>query len=505
MTIGSAANRQAVDFDITDLSISQGNDLALMSLNYTLSLAPEPSFGFSGGVVSLPGLTVADQIRDATGAKNGANISPLPATVGQPAGHKPLAAATDIIQHKDVPGVQEGVAECLAGALARSIKWLDQEHNLESGKTAQQIFGDLRDLKVGSSGPGATTYEQDVAAKASYLKGLAAKKKKDAVTKVLDLDNAIGAVKGVGETTGVDLITWLRQELPTEDVELHYDGHIITVTGIYKQGGKEYIKYRDDEKQGDNTKGDTAEKTAELIKSGADYNFRRDGVDSKVKVVISESIKDEKPKGVNSSTPTLPSTGNQNGGSYRHEGDNIPSYNTPSGPVTLSNVRHYNFQNINTTPSGDDEIESFNSTLQATAHFQGGSFPMTLTGPVEVLVADRVGNPTGYFDTEILSMTLSSGPIVLPGIGPTEIIIRESPTLPSLGLAGVHDMFDGRYFIDSFFDVFTELSLDGGSSYYASEGSTLVALNVPEPSTLLMGLLGVAVVSAGQARRRFRT
>ena len=501
--IGNASSRQSVDFNLEDLGIFTGGDLSLMDVNFTLTDVPEPAFGATGTVITSLGQTVASLSRDATGAKNGVNPIPLPANIGRPAGQKAIGAATDVIQHKDVPEVQEGRQRCLAGSTARSIKWLDQQHNLMSGKTAQQIYDDLVGLKVGSSGPGSTSYEQDVSAKASYLQGLAAKKRKTAKTKVLDLDNSIGNVKGVDETTGVDLITWLRQELPTEDVELHYDGHIITVTGIYKQDGMEYIKYRDDEKQGPdsntvNNDGDKKEKSAKLTKVGNDYFFREDGAAAshKVKVVISESITPERPEGIDSPLPVVP----PNRGRYALDGGG-PTYLTTFGTVVLTDVQHFGFHNVQTTPLGMDELELFDSTLQAMAQVPGvGLVPLTLTGQVQVLVLDRLSSTTGYFETEMLSMSLSSGPITLPGIGLTEILVQESPTMPSLGLTGIHDMFDGNYFIDSFFDVFTELSLDGGFSYSPALNSERVVLNIPEPCSALIALLGVAMAVCRRSR-----
>jgi hypothetical protein len=63
--------------------------------------------------------------------------------------------------------------------------------------------------------------------------------------------------------------------------------------------------------------------------------------------------------------------------------------------------------------------------------------------------------------------------------------------------------------IDSFFDVFTELSLDGGMSWipnsapngYGPDGSTHVDLYVPEPASFALLALGL-VASAGLIRRR---
>lgn len=95
---------------------------------------------------------------------------------------------------------------------------------------------------------------------------------------------------------------------------------------------------------------------------------------------------------------------------------------------------------------------------------------VTLTGPVETRI--NVGgsdlSTSGLFDTEIVSMSLSGDAGGMP------ILIRESPTMQSAGLHDVTDIGGGLYHIDSFFDVFTELSVDGGQSWTPSEGATHV-------------------------------
>ena len=49
------------------------------------------------------------------------------------------------------------------------------------------------------------------------------------------------------------------------------------------------------------------------------------------------------------------------------------------------------------------------------------------------------------------------------------IMIRESPTLASTGRTTIATLSDG-YLISSFFDVFTEVSLDGGMSWNPAAG-----------------------------------
>jgi len=225
-----------------------------------------------------------NSIRRAQEAK--LNPSSPSAFIGTPAGHKADGAAavapTKVVQHKNVPGVQEGPSQCLAGSFSRSLKWLDQDYdlaNLPDTTSAQTIFGTLTGPPHNVSSP-TTTYAQDVAAKQAYFKSLTPRQ--DEASRPRELH---GPVADVTEETGLDLVDYLYTQLHNADVELHYDTHIVTVTGIYKQGGKTFVKYRDDEHQGDNSKGDAAEKDAELVLTGGKYHFNRnDGfVDGEVR------------------------------------------------------------------------------------------------------------------------------------------------------------------------------------------------------------------------------
>ena len=80
------------------------------------------------------------------------------------------------------------------------------------------------------------------------------------------------------------------------------------------------------------------------------------------------------------------------------------------------------------------------------------------------------------------------------------MLIRESPTLQSLGQTSITDLGGGLFEISSFFDVFTELSLNGGANWTPSTGSGRVDLIAPEPATL--ALLGLGLAGFGLSRRR---
>ena len=156
-----------------------------------------------------------------------------------------------------------------------------------------------------------------------------------------------------------------------------------------------------------------------------------------------------------------------------------------------------------------DEIETFGSKLTAVLEVKvngvsQGIQPITASGPfgsVMTLVQGRNLSPTGVgtFNTEMLKLDLSG-----PGF-----MIRESPTLASTGKTTVTDIGGGLYKIDSFFDVFTELSIDGGRTWmpgHDADGRPLaghVTLEaVPEPSTLVSFVLASFVTFATLRRRR---
>ena len=127
------------------------------------------------------------------------------------------------------------------------------------------------------------------------------------------------------------------------------------------------------------------------------------------------------------------------------------------GGIDLSQPQHKCFQNVQRQDDGaGNEIESFDSIVEAMVDIGSGPMPVMLTGPVTVVVNGKTGNTTGTFDTEIVSMSLTGD------VGGIPVEIRESPSLPSPGETTITDLGGGLYHIDSFFDVFTELSINSG-------------------------------------------
>ncbi len=85
---------------------------------------------------------------------------------------------------------------------------------------------------------------------------------------------------------------------------------------------------------------------------------------------------------------------------------------------------------------------------------------------------------TQIFDTEMLQLDISGGNL------PNGLRIRVSPTRPARGQATVEQV-DGGYRVSSFFDLWTDMSLDGGQTWVPSINPQRVSLNARAPETKL--------------------
>ncbi|HUR19940.1 MAG TPA: HYR domain-containing protein [Vicinamibacterales bacterium] len=152
--------------------------------------------------------------------------------------------------------------------------------------------------------------------------------------------------------------------------------------------------------------------------------------------------------------------------------------------IIISNASHDRFtQNQPPPPPGGSQTHSFGSMVTFDI-FQGGQPPLHVTAPAAVQTAvssTQDSGDTRYFDTEMLSLNISGGSL------PAGVMVRESPTRQSLGKTSVRQVpADGTYRIGSFFDIFTEISTDGGATWFpAVSGPVSVHLNIP---TTVLGI-----------------
>ena len=161
----------------------------------------------------------------------------------------------------------------------------------------------------------------------------------------------------------------------------------------------------------------------------------------------------------------------------------------PPGPcaylgssVAFSNGATLNFLNFENSldcdplpPVGGSTNQLITSTgvLRLT---HGG--PPTLHGGSAVMTVHLFGDPgvnPREFAIELLALDLSG--IALPA----GVRLRESPTLASTGHASVTEGQPGQYHIESFFDVFFELSTDSGQSWHPATTPMHTVLNPAPP------------------------
>jgi hypothetical protein len=130
-------------------------------------------------------------------------------------------------------------------------------------------------------------------------------------------------------------------------------------------------------------------------------------------------------------------------------------FSTQGPPPPLSSFQDYTYDGAMRLVRSTDNGTSFEPVVVTTS----ATVRMTHT------LDDGV---VRYYDTEMLSLQLSGGGLML----------RESPTRASTGRTTIRQV-TGGYQISSFFDVFTELSLDGGNSWTPSSSSIRMEMKLP--------------------------
>jgi hypothetical protein len=151
--------------------------------------------------------------------------------------------------------------------------------------------------------------------------------------------------------------------------------------------------------------------------------------------------------------------------------------------VDVGNPNLHSFTTCTSLPAsvpGATATHAFDAVVDCTISVNGGA-SVPATAPAHVTTLDRYNHtsgPTRFFDTEMLQLDISG----LPG----GMLLRESPTIASPGQTTVQDLGGGNFRIDSFFDVFTELSIDGGATWIPCSTcpghTTLIGQGCPTPS-----------------------
>ncbi|MEY2409114.1 MAG: hypothetical protein QOF48_1784 [Verrucomicrobiota bacterium] len=145
--------------------------------------------------------------------------------------------------------------------------------------------------------------------------------------------------------------------------------------------------------------------------------------------------------------------------------------------IVISNVSHRRFTGGQPPPPpGGVQVHTFDSLVEMDVSQGNGQPLVPASAPAHVSV-QVTGRPDGItFDTEMLALDIAGGTL------PPGVMIRESPTKQSLGQTTVRPV-TGGYMIDSFFDIFTEISLDGGANWSPAQQAGHVELRI-DPTTI---------------------
>jgi hypothetical protein len=159
--------------------------------------------------------------------------------------------------------------------------------------------------------------------------------------------------------------------------------------------------------------------------------------------------------------------------------DDTVSFTVPTlGTLYVRDISLGNLQNPISPPPylGTNYYNPSNTiATMALSVDQQNWFTAEASGPASMTISNTtaVGSTTSTFDTEMLSLELTGGS---PAIGP--FMLRESPTKQSLGKHTIASDPRG-YRVSSFFDVFLELSTDGGKTWNPANRSIRLLPSLP--------------------------
>ena len=143
------------------------------------------------------------------------------------------------------------------------------------------------------------------------------------------------------------------------------------------------------------------------------------------------------------------------------------------GMIDLSDASHYGFSSCFAPPVniGDTTTHSFSSMALGTVHVTSGpTFIMNSPGQVtvQVIFVSQNGN-LRTFANEMTQLDISGGTL------PAGALIRESPVNSSTGQTTI-ELVGSTYTINSYFDVWTDVSMDNGATWIPCDTSGRMTL-----------------------------
>jgi hypothetical protein len=151
---------------------------------------------------------------------------------------------------------------------------------------------------------------------------------------------------------------------------------------------------------------------------------------------------------------------------------------------------------------------SSNLNGMVTVHGNSSSGAFSVTAPATFAISfDHTEDNTNFYNTEMLGLDMY-------GTGmPSNIRLRESPIHASTGKTTVTDIGGGEWVVESFFDVYTELSVDNGMAWQPAQSGpshlefydNSPVINIPTLTEWGLIIFGVLLLTVGAAfiiRRR---
>ena len=127
--------------------------------------------------------------------------------------------------------------------------------------------------------------------------------------------------------------------------------------------------------------------------------------------------------------------------------------------------------------AGQQLVQNFTAQAKVRISLDGGATFTDAAGTVaarmNVTRSTINWGDTSYYDAELMQLDVA-------GL-PQGVMIRESPTLASKGRLSITPHPTGGNQVDSFFDVFTELSADGGQTWTAASSAATAVLTPSSP------------------------
>lgn len=132
-----------------------------------------------------------------------------------------------------------------------------------------------------------------------------------------------------------------------------------------------------------------------------------------------------------------------------------------------------------TTQSGTVRSDYF-ATFEGQLVLEPPLVASTVTHPLslqvhmgELITLAGTQGTTRTFDTELATFELGGS------TAPAGVMIRESPSVASPGRATITALSGDRYRVETYYDVWLELSLDGGGTWHPADNAVHMTLGPP--------------------------